>query len=61
MDHSRNRMKCLNCMEDARTAGTFAASCLNARRMAQRGVRNIQIFHRGWDSHGNLPRITFPV
>ena len=41
--------------EDAKTAGTFAASCLNARRMAQRGVRNIQIFHRGWDSHGNLP------
>jgi len=41
--------------EDARTPGTFAASCLNARRMAQRGVRNIQIFHRGWDSHNNLP------
>ena len=41
--------------EDARTPGTFAASCLNARRMAQRGVRNIQIFHRGWDSHGGLP------
>ncbi|MDC0369390.1 DUF1501 domain-containing protein [Opitutales bacterium] len=40
---------------DARTPGTFAASCLNARRMAQRGVRNIQIFHRGWDSHGGLP------
>jgi uncharacterized protein (DUF1501 family) len=41
--------------EDARTPGTFAASCLNARRMAQRGVRNIQIFHRGWDSHNTLP------
>lgn len=41
--------------EDARTPGTFAACCLNARRLAQRGVRNIQIFHRGWDAHGNLP------
>ena len=40
---------------DARTPGTFAACCLNARRLAERGVRNIQIFHRGWDAHGNLP------
>ena len=42
--------------EDARTPGTFAACCLNARRLAERGVRNIQIFHRGWDAHGGLPR-----
>jgi uncharacterized protein (DUF1501 family) len=42
--------------EEAREAGTFAACCLNARRLAERGVRNIQIFHRGWDAHGNLPR-----
>ena len=42
--------------EDARTPGTFAACCLNARRLAERGVRNIQIFHRGWDAHGNLPK-----
>ena len=41
--------------DDARTPGTFAACCLNARRLAERGVRNIQIFHRGWDAHGNLP------
>ncbi|MCH2113291.1 MAG: DUF1501 domain-containing protein [Pirellulales bacterium] len=41
--------------EDARTPGTFAACCLNARRLAERGVRNIQIFHRGWDAHNNLP------
>ncbi|MDA0813294.1 MAG: DUF1501 domain-containing protein [Verrucomicrobia bacterium] len=41
--------------EDARQPGTFAACCLNARRLAERGVRNIQIFHRGWDAHGNLP------
>lgn len=40
--------------EDVNTPGTFAASCLTARRLAQRGVRNIQIFHRGWDAHGNL-------
>ncbi len=42
--------------EDAREPGTFAACCLNARRLAERGVRNIQIFHRGWDAHGNLPK-----
>ena len=42
--------------ESARQRGTFAACCLNARRLAERGVRNIQIFHRGWDAHGNLPR-----
>ena len=42
--------------EEARTPGTFAACCLNARRLAERGVRNIQIFHRGWDAHGSLPR-----
>lgn len=42
--------------EDARTPGTFAACCLNARRLAERGVRNIQIFHRGWDAHGQLPK-----
>ena len=39
---------------DVHTPGTFAASCLLARRMAERGVRFIQIFHRGWDQHGNL-------
>ena len=42
--------------EDAKTPGTFAACCLTARRLAERGVRNIQIFHRGWDAHGSLPR-----
>ena len=42
--------------EAAREPGTFAACCLNARRLAERGVRNIQIFHRGWDAHGSLPR-----
>jgi uncharacterized protein (DUF1501 family) len=41
---------------DASKPGTFAASCLLARRMAERGVRFTQIFHRGWDQHGSLPR-----
>ncbi|MBI3681658.1 MAG: DUF1501 domain-containing protein [Acidobacteria bacterium] len=40
---------------DARKPGTFAANCLLARRMAERGVRFIQLFHRGWDHHNNLP------
>lgn len=34
--------------------GTFAANCLLARRLAERGVRFIQLYHRGWDHHGNL-------
>ena len=42
--------------DDVTTPGTFSACCLNARRLVERGVRNIQIFHRGWDAHGNLPR-----
>jgi hypothetical protein len=40
---------------DARIPGTFAANCLLARRMAERGVRFIQLYHRGWDQHYNLP------
>jgi hypothetical protein len=36
--------------------GGFARNCLLARRMAERGVRFIQLMHRGWDQHGNLPR-----
>lgn len=35
--------------------GTFAANCLMARRLAERGVRFIQLYMRGWDAHGNLP------
>jgi Protein of unknown function (DUF1501) len=41
--------------EDARKPGTYAANCLLARRLAERDVRYIQLFHRGWDQHGNLP------
>jgi len=40
--------------EDARNPGTFAANCLVARRLAERGVRFIQLYHPGWDQHGNL-------
>ncbi len=41
--------------EDAKIPGTHAANCLLARRMAERGVRFIQIYHRGWDHHSGLP------
>jgi hypothetical protein len=40
---------------DSRTPGSFAANCLMARRLAERGVRFIQLYHRGWDQHYNLP------
>jgi hypothetical protein len=40
---------------DARTPGTFAANCLLARRLVERGVRFVQLFHQGWDHHGGLP------
>ena len=40
---------------DARTPGTYAANCLLARRLAERGVKFIQLYHQGWDQHGNLP------
>ncbi len=39
---------------DVHTPGTFAASCLLARRLAERDVRFVQIFHRGWDQHFNI-------
>lgn len=41
--------------EDARKPGTFASNCLLARRLAERGVRFIQLYHRDWDHHGQLP------
>ena len=41
---------------DSRKPGTFAANCILARRLAERDVRFVQLFHRGWDGHGNLPR-----
>jgi len=41
--------------DDVNKPGTFAASTLLARRLVERGVRCVQILHRGWDQHGNLP------
>lgn len=42
--------------EDARKPGTFSYNCLMARRLAERGVRFIQLYHRDWDHHGGLPK-----
>ena len=42
---------------NVRKPGTFAHNCLLARRMVENGVRTIQLFHRGWDQHGSLPRL----
>ena len=41
--------------EDARIPGTYAANCLQARRLAERDVKFIQLYHMGWDQHGGLP------
>lgn len=41
---------------DARTPGTYAANCLMARRLAERNVKFIQLYHQGWDQHGGLPK-----
>ncbi len=41
---------------DVKKPGSFAANCLLARRLAERGVPFVQLFHRGWDQHGNLPK-----
>ncbi len=40
---------------DSRTPGTYAHNCLLARRLCERGVRFVQLFHPGWDHHANLP------
>ena len=41
---------------ESRKPGSYAANCILARRLAERGVRFIQLFHRGWDQHGSLPK-----
>jgi hypothetical protein len=41
---------------DSKKPGTFAANCLLARRLAERGVKFVQLYHQGWDQHDNLPR-----
>ena len=40
---------------ESKKPGTYAANCILARRLAERGVRFIQLYHRGWDQHGSLP------
>ena len=42
--------------DDVKLPGTYAANCLLARRLAERGVRFIQLYHRGWDQHTFLPK-----
>ncbi len=42
--------------EDSRIPGTFAANCLLARRLAEKGVKFIQLYHQDWDHHNNLPK-----
>ncbi|MFN8709048.1 MAG: DUF1501 domain-containing protein, partial [Planctomyces sp.] len=41
---------------EAKKPGTFAWNCLMARRLSERGVRFVQLFHRGWDQHKTLPK-----
>jgi hypothetical protein len=41
---------------DVRKPGTLAHNCLISRRLAERGVKFIQLYHQGWDQHGNLPK-----
>ena len=57
MDLSQESEKTLEMYgPEVRKPGSYAANCLLARRLAERGVRFIQVYHRGWDQHGDLPR-----
>ena len=40
---------------DCQTPGTYASNCLLARRLVERGTRFVQLYHRGWDHHSQLP------
>src|SRR5690606_10526212 len=42
--------------KDSRQPGTYAANCLLARRLVEKGVKFVQLYHRGWDQHDNLPK-----
>lgn len=42
---------------DSRKPGTYAANCLLARRLVEKDVRFVQLYHRGWDAHGNAPGV----
>jgi hypothetical protein len=54
MDLSGEEKKTLELYGTSGADGSFAANCLLARRLAERGVRFIQVYHRDWDHHGNL-------
>ena len=54
-DESRSTLEMYG--PDAAKPGSFARNCVIARRLAERGVRFIQLFHRGWDQHGSLPKL----
>jgi uncharacterized protein (DUF1501 family) len=54
MDLSREPKKVLDMYGTKGADGTFAANCLLARRLAERGVRFIQLYHRDWDHHGGI-------
>jgi hypothetical protein len=41
--------------EDSKTPGTFAANCLLARKLIEKDVKFVQLYHQGWDMHGDLP------
>ncbi|MBL8208313.1 MAG: DUF1501 domain-containing protein [Blastocatellia bacterium] len=57
MDLSKESEKTLEMYgPEVRKPGSYAANCLLARRLAERGVRFIQLYHRGWDQHNDLPR-----
>ncbi|MDP4624485.1 MAG: DUF1501 domain-containing protein [Akkermansiaceae bacterium] len=53
-DESESTLKLYG--DDVRTPGTYAYNCLMARRLAEKGVRHIQLFHRDWDAHAGLPK-----
>jgi hypothetical protein len=54
MDISKEKKETLDMYGTTGSDGTFAANCLLARRLAERGVRFIQVYHRDWDHHGNV-------
>lgn len=57
LDHHKETKSTLESYgPDVKKQGTYAYNCLMARRLAERGVRFIQLFHQGWDQHGALPK-----
>ena len=54
MDLSKEPLMCSKCMERSPGKPSFAADCLLARRMVERGVRFVQLYHEAWDQHENL-------